>query len=127
MRLTKTGALSDLSRSLGYSNHRKFRQNLTRARRCLEIVPRVCPRAAAGSKWPLEPGPEPEHTRKVLLKPAPEPHNARKVLLAPAPEPQKARKVMLKPAPQPQNARKVSLEPAPEAHNARRVLLEPAL
>ena len=42
------------------------------------------PRAADGSKWPLELAPEPQLARKVPLELAPEPQDAREVLLEPS-------------------------------------------
>jgi len=58
---------------------------------------RAHPGAADGSKWPLEPAPEPQNSRKVPLESAPEPQNARRVPLESAPEPQNARRVPLEP------------------------------
>ena len=46
-----------------------------RGRRWLEMVARARPGAADGSKWPLEPAPEPQNTRRVPLEPAVEPQN----------------------------------------------------
>ena len=57
----------------------KCRSILLRSHRWLEMAARACPGAAAGSKWPLKPAPEPQNSRKVLLKPGPEPQNAREV------------------------------------------------
>ena len=61
------------------------------------MAARVRPGAADGSKWPLEPAPEPQNTRKVPLEFAREPQNARRVPLESAPEPQNARRVPLEP------------------------------
>ena len=73
------------------------RSSLARSRRWLEMAARARPGAAAGSKWPLEPAPEPQNTRKVPIESAPEPQNARWVPLESAPEPQNARRVPLEP------------------------------
>jgi hypothetical protein len=54
-----------------------------RSRRWFEMAARARPGASDGSKWPLEPAPEPENARRVLLEPAPEPQNARQVPLEP--------------------------------------------
>ena len=59
------------------------RSSLARSRRWLEMAARARPGAADGSKWPLEPAPEPQNTRRVPLEPALEPQNARRAPLEP--------------------------------------------
>ena len=73
------------------------RSSLAWSRRWLEMAARARPGAADGSKWSLEPAPEPQKTRKVQIEFAPEPQNARWVPLESTPEPQNARRVQLEP------------------------------
>ena len=114
-----------------------------REKRCylLHMAARALPGAADGSKWLLEPAPEPQHGSKWLLEPASEPQlarNGRSSALESAPEQQcstGAARVCLGTAecstdaaratPEAQNARRVPLEPAQEPQHARKVPLEP--
>ena len=62
---------------------RNGRSNPPRSRRWLEMAARARPGAADGSKWPPEPAPEQQNTRRVPLEPALEPRNARRAPLEP--------------------------------------------
>ena len=90
---------------------RNGRSSLARSRSWLEIVARAWPGAAVGSKWPLEPGPEPQLAREMAARAWPSAAAGSKWTLERAPEPQNARQVPLESAPEPRNARLVPFEP----------------
>ena len=86
-------------------------RNAARSRSWLEMAARAWPGAAAGSKWPLEPDPEPQLARAMAARAWSSAAAGSKWLLARAPEPQNARQVPLESAPEPRNARLVTFEP----------------
>ena len=88
------------------------------------MAARAWPGAATGSKWPLEPAPEPQLARNGRSG---SPRSRRWLEMAARARPGAAEylKSADRVCPEPQNARRVPLESASEPQNARRVPLEP--
>ena len=111
---------------------KKCRSSLLRSRSWLEMAARACPGAAAGSKWPLKPAPEPQsslaRSRKMFEKCCSSMPRSRRML-------EKCRSSLLRShrwlemsaraCPRTAAGSKWPLKPAPEPQNARKVLLKP--
>ena len=86
------------------------RSSLARGRNWLEMAARARPGAADGSKWPLEPEPDQQNTRRVPLESA----WSRRMLDGCRSSLPRSRRLLegcRSSAPEPQNARRVPLEP----------------